>query len=58
MSMIYDTEIFPLFILRIKLEVERSLFNNGKTTKAWGLKNETLYFDETYDFMMNAIAYL
>ena len=39
MSMIYDTLIFPLFITRIKLEVERSLFNNDKTMQLWGLKN-------------------
>ena len=39
MSMIYDIQIFPLFTPRIKLEVERSLFNNDKTMKVWGLKN-------------------
>ena len=39
MSMINDTQIFPLFIPRIKLEVERSIFNNDKTMKVWGLKN-------------------
>ena len=39
MSMIYDTKIVPMFIPRIKLEIERSLFNNDKTMKVWGLKN-------------------
>ena len=39
MSMIYDTIIVPMFIPRIKLEIERSLFNNDKTVKVWGLKN-------------------
>ena len=29
----------PLFIPRIKLEIERSLFNNDYTMKVWGLKN-------------------
>ena len=39
MSMIYDTYIVPMFIPRIKLEIERSLFNNDKKMKVWGLKN-------------------
>ena len=39
MSMIYDTQIFPLFIPRIKLEVEHSPFNNDTTMKEGGLKN-------------------
>ena len=39
MNMIYDTQIFPLFIPRIELEVERSLSNNDKTMKVCGLKN-------------------
>ena len=28
-----------MLIRRIKLEIERSLFNNDKTMKVWGLKN-------------------
>ena len=48
-----------MFILLIKLEVERSLFINDKPMKVWGLKNAKIagkrhYFDETYDFIINA----
>ena len=52
--MIYDALISPLFIQRIKIAVDRSLFNNDKAMNVWGLKKrqnrgKTCYFDKTYD---------